>query len=170
MYESKINLVMALPGRVMMSEQECSRKVKKALVKKGKQILKNGKPVWYTTTEPINCDVHQIEISKDETIVVYTRRNRPASRVLNVCKEAYKEFIGSFVPNNYIMPKNFKAPMIEQEAPSGKKIINPKYPGVPLKTQSWLELSQEERLEWHLKNLCYSLGGVLESYTILEDA
>ena len=47
MYEIKVNLIMSLPGRTMMSEQECLRKVRKPLMGKGKKankqvIDKNG--------------------------------------------------------------------------------------------------------------------------------
>ena len=150
MYEIKVNLIMSLPGRTMMSEQECLRKVRKPLMGKGKKankqvIDKNGKPDGY--------------------IIVHTRKSRPAKRHLNICQEAYKDFISNSVPEQFHVPKGFKAP--EVITPKGKK--RPKYIGIALKQQAWLEMSKTERLEWHLRGLCTALGGVLDSYTVFDD-
>ena len=77
MYEIKVNLIMTLPGRIMMSEQECLRKVRKPLMGKGKKankqvIDKNGNPVWHTVLEanPAKTDRFQIDfVDKNGNIV-----------------------------------------------------------------------------------------------------
>lgn len=177
MYEIKVNLIMSLPGRTMMSEQECLRKVRKPLMGKGKKankqvIDKNGNPVWHTVLEanPAKTDRFQINFvdkngKPDGYIVVHTRKSRPAKRHLNICQEAYKNFISNSVPEAFHVPKGFKAP--EVITPKGKK--RPKYIGIALREQAWLEMSETERLEWHLKGLCTALDGVLDSYEVLDD-
>ena len=78
MYEIKVNLIMTLPGRIMMSEQECLRKVRKPLMGKGKKankqvIDKNGNPVWHTVLEadPAKTDRFQIDfVDKNGKLVI----------------------------------------------------------------------------------------------------
>lgn len=177
MYENKVNLVIALPGRTMMSEQECLRKVRKPLMGKGKKsdkqvIDKNGNPVWHTVLEPdpAKTDRFQIDFKDkngkpDGSIVVNTRKSYPAKQRLNICQEAYENFISASVPDAFYAPKGFKPP--EVTTSTGKKRF--KYKGVPIKEQAWLEMSQTERLEWHLKGVCAAMGGVMESYTMLDE-
>ena len=168
---------MAIPGRVMMSEQECLRKVRKPLMGKGKKsdkqvIDKNGNPVWHTVLEadPARTDRFQIDFTDkngkpDGSIVVYTRKSYPAKRHMNITNEAYEDFISKSVPESFHAPKGFKAPEIV--TPKGK--TRPKYINIALKEQAWLEMSETERLEWHLKGICQALGGVLDSYKVFED-
>lgn len=173
MYETKVNLVMTIPGRVMMSEKECLRKVRKPLLNKktGKQIVsKNGEPVWHTVLEadPSKTDSNTLTISngsKEETIYYRTRKAYPAQQRLNICREAFEDFTSTTMPADFIMPKGFKAPTITIK--DGK--TKPKYPNTSLKNQAWLEMSEKERLEWHLKEIANSLGGIMAYYTIFED-
>lgn len=172
MYEQKINLIMLLPGRTIMSEQECFRKVRKPLIKNGKEIKnKKGEPIYKTCYEPVPGKTTGFKmnfVDKNDTvdsIWINTRNCKSARRHLNICKEAYENFISTFVPMSFAAPAGFKTPTIT----NGKEIL-PKYTvGTPIKTQAWLEMSTIERLEWHLKALCSDLGGILESYKILED-
>lgn len=177
MYEIKGNLVMVLPGRTMMSEQECLRKVRKPLMGKGKKsdkqvIDKNGNPVWHTVLEanPAKTDSFQINFTDkngkpDGYIIVRTRKCYPAQRRIAISKESYDYFTSDKVPMAFHASKDFKAPQIATL--KGKQ--KAKYIGLSLKDQAWLEMSTNERLEWHLKELCDSLGGVLDSYQIFED-
>lgn len=177
MYEQKVNLVMVLPGRTMMSEQECLRKVRKPLMGKGKKadkqvIDKNGNPVWHTVIEadPAKTDSFQVDFTDKNGkpggyIVVRTRKCYPAKRHLTICQESYDNFVSGSAPEAFHAPKGFKTP--EVTTPKGKK--RPKYIGISLKEQAWLEMSTNERLEWHLRGLCQGLGGMLDSYKVFED-
>lgn len=175
MYETKVNLVMALPGRTMMSEQECLRKVRKPLMKgknANEQVIdKKGNPVWHTVIEPdpAKTDRFQIEVDpldgRPVTITVSTRKSYPATRRLNICQEAYDNYISASVPEAFHAPKGFKPPKITTK--SGKEVF--KYTGVSPKKQAWLEMSQTERLKWHLRGICAALGGMMETYTVLDD-
>jgi hypothetical protein len=40
---------------------------------------------------------------------------------------------------------------------------------VPANAQAWQQMSETERLEWHLKHICVSMGGHMSSYHIFED-
>ena len=177
MNEIKGNLIMFLPGRTMMSEQECLRKVRKPLMGKGKKsnkqvIDKNGNPVWHTVLEanPAKTDSFRINFTgengkPDGYIIVRTRKCYPAQRRIAISKESYAAFTSDEVPRTFHTSKDFKAPKVI--TPKGKQ--KAKYIGLFLKNQAWLEMSTNERLEWHLKELCDSLGGVLDSYQIFED-
>lgn len=163
MNEIKLNLTMTLPGRVMLSEQECLRKVRKPLMGKGKKankqvIDRNGNPVWVTVKEP-NPMKHDRQVlhlvsdqGNEETIIVLTRKSRPASKTININEEAYNYFISAELPEGFHAPKNFKPKV----SPFKK----------PINLQAWLAMSSEERLEWHLNNICESMGGTLASYNI----
>ena len=163
MNEFKLNLTMILPGRVMMSERECMRKTRKPLMGKGKKadkqvIDKEGKPVWVTVKEPdpLKCDKDVLHIMKndgtEDILVVFTRKERPASKSVNLTNEAYEYFISSELPEGFHAPKNFKPKV----SPFRK----------PVNLQCWLSMSETERLEWHLNNICASMGGTMASYTI----
>lgn len=157
---------MTLPGRVMLSEQECLSKVRKPLMGKGKKankqvIDRNGNPVWVTVKEP-NPMKHDRQVLRlidnhgnEEAISVLTRKSRPASKTININKEAYNYFISAELPEGFHTPRNFKP-----KVPPFKKPIN---------LQAWLTMSKEERLEWHLMDICASMGGTLVSYNVFED-
>jgi hypothetical protein len=163
MSEFKLNLTMILPGRVMMSEQECLRKVRRPLMGKGKKadkqvIDRNGNPVWVTVKEldPMKTDRETIIITgkdgNEEMLSIITRKARPASKSINLTKEAYDYFISQELPEGFHAPKNFKPKV----SPFKK----------PINLQAWLSMSETERLEWHLTNICSSMGGTMASYTI----
>lgn len=166
MYESKINLIMALPGRVIMSEQECLRKVRRPLMGKGKkankQVLdKNGNPVWVTVKEPdpMKNDRDIINLTgKDgtkETFVIFTRKARPASKSLNLSEESYNYFVSDECPEGFHAPRNFKP-----KVSPFRKSVN---------LQAWLAMSKEDRLKWHLNSICESMGGTLTFYSVHGD-
>lgn len=89
MSEIKVNLTVILPGRVMMSEQECSKNPKENY-NYYKQTLLN-------------------EEGKQEQINFSTRKSIPAMQSLNLCKDAYIYMIGK---NN--KPEWYKAPNPKQ--------------------------------------------------------
>ena len=85
----KVSLTMLVPGAIMVSEQECSKQLKKpVIVKKGKYAgkpakNKNGNPIYHTVTVPdmSKLKAHHVKVDvpkekKKETIVYYTRRSK----------------------------------------------------------------------------------------------
>lgn len=166
MNEIKVNLTMLLQGRTMLSEQECLRKVRKPLMGKGKKankqvIDKNGKEVWITVKEPDPAKTNRfvIELTDKDgnvtTITIYTRGSRPATKTINISEEAYRYFISGEAPEKFCAPKDFKLTM-------------PPYKKSPAQ-QAWLAMSENERLLWHLNDLCSSMGGTLAFYTVHGD-
>lgn len=170
---------MTLPGSVMLSEQECLRKVRKPLMGKGKKadkqvIDKNGNPVWITAKEydPAKSERMVLELIMEKgkdprPVTVYTRGSKPAARQMSICNEAYNYFISSEVPEGFHAPRNFK-PTMPVYARFDKKTRS-YTAGKPVNQQAWLAMSKTERLEWHLRNICESCGGVLASYNILDN-
>lgn len=156
---------MILPGRTMRSEKECMRKVRKPLMGKGKKankqvIDKNGKEVWVTVKEydPTKTERFIVNLkNKDNTEIpttVYTRGAKPATRTIQLSDQAYDYFISREVPEGFHAPKNFKPNFKIRKSPN---------------EQAWLQMSQEERLEWHLRDICASMHGTLGHYNIFED-
>ena len=152
MYNIAVNLIMELPGRTLMSEQECSRKVRKPLTKKGKQVYnKKHEEVWTTVVEadPKKTHIERVDISgegdRPEFIDVRVRNAKPVRRIMNISQEAFNHFIDpDEVPYNYVAPLN------------------------TIKKLFWARLTVKAKLEWHLHDLCKSLGGTLVSYKVLE--
>lgn len=145
MYETKVNLSILLPGRTMLSEQEVTVIKSKPLLspKTGKQLYRNGKPVFRTHKEYDYDKMEKILVDvggqKSEIIPVHVRKCKTAKQILNICKEAYED-------------------MIKAEKPYDYKSSTP-----------WAVLSKDRRLEWHLQQIAKSLGGTLESFSVYED-
>lgn len=151
----KISLTVLVPGATMVSEQECSKQLKKPVInKKGKYAGKpakdkNGKPVYHTVTVPdlTKVQTHHVMVSgsKDgkkskESLVYYTRKNKTVQQVINLSEEAYDYYVSSEVPHGY-----------------------------SAHAHSWETMSKKQRLEWHLKSICSSLGGKMGSYVVFND-
>lgn len=145
----KANLIISLPGRVMLSEQECSKKVRRPVLdKKGNQIVnRKGEPVYksviepdYAKTDRIRMSVYDKDTDTTEQISIYTRRCRPAQQAVSVSLECYLDYI-----NPTIIPKTYK----------GTKFM-------------WANLTETERLEFNFRELAQALGGTVESYYILK--
>lgn len=156
---------MLLQGRTMLSEQGCLRKVRKPLMGKGKKagkqvIDKNGKEVWVTVKEfdPAKSERFTIGLSdkdgNETPTTIYARGTRPASRTINISTQAYEYFISKELPEGFHASKTFK--------PNFKlrKSVN---------EQAWLKMTETERLEWHLRDICASMGGTLVSYNVFGD-
>ena len=130
----------------MLSEQECSRKLKKPVLdRNGKQIKdKNGNRIYKTVIGPDTAKMskHLLKIRDVKgsvTLVYYTRNTRDVMQTINITESAY----------NYYTSK---------EAPQGFK-------NIPM----WLSMGKKKRLEWHLNEIAKGLGGVVASYTVFED-
>lgn len=165
----------------MMSEQECSKQLRKPIINKrgkyaGKQARdKKGNLLWYYETIPdlTKYDRHDVAIKsptekgKTETLTYYTRKSREVKQSINMCQEAYDYMISNEMPRGYRAPKNFKPymptrPRLDRKT---KKWVD----GVPLEVQAWRAASKKQRLEWHLNAIAASLGGRVDSYTVFDD-
>lgn len=156
---------MLLQGRTMLSEQECMRKVRKPLMGKGKKankqvIDRNGNEVWVTVKEfdPAKSEKFNIDLKDKEghevPTTIYTRGSRKSTKTININEQAYEYFISREVPLGFHAPKNFKPNFKIRKSPN---------------EQAWLQMSETERLEWHLNDICNSMKGTLMSYNVLED-
>lgn len=126
MIDVKVRLTVTLPGRVMMSEQECS---------------KNPKENYNNVEIKVGFGKN----TKTKTITV--RKCKPATKVTNICKEAYDAMT----------------------AKSAKKDVDANYCPVWAHPKKWYNLSKEQRLRAHLKRLCEHFGGISYTYEVLED-
>ena len=178
MNDIKVNLTMLVPGATMMSEQECSKQLKKpVIVQKGKYASKQardkkGNPLWHYVTVPDleKYDRHDMVVEsykEKEHVTFYTRKSRLAKQSINMTTEAYEYFIGNEVPQGYRAPKNFKPikPIRSHLDRKTKKWVE----GTPIEVQAWKAASKLQRLEWHLHSICSSMGGTLDSYTVFND-
>ena len=176
----KINLVILTRGASMMSEQECSKQLKKPVINQrgkyaGKQARdKNGNFIWYYKTVPdlSKYDRHDIRFASSkktqtEVLTYYTRKQKEIKQSINMTQEAYEYFISNEMPANYHAPKNFKPkiPVKSHLDKKAKKYVE----GIPLDIQAWRAASTQERLEWHLNAIASDLGGKVDSYTVFED-
>lgn len=144
MNDVKINLTVIVPGAIIMSEQECSKQLKKVIEKKTKTGKVYKKTIEVQVEDWDKMDKHTMRVtgpngSKPETITFYTRKTRPASQSLNISKEAYENMTG------------------KNTCPSWSK------PG------KWATMSKKERLESHLQRIAEHLGGVSYTYQVFED-
>lgn len=181
MSDTKINLIVLVQGASLMSEQECSKQLRKPIINKrgryvGKQARdKKGNLLWYYETVPdlSKYDRHDVTVDsstekgKTETLTYYTRKSRTAKQSINMTEEAYSSFISEELPHGYHAPKNFKPymPTRSRLDRKTKKWVD----GVPLEVQAWRAASIQQRLEWHLNAIAASLGGRVDSYTVFND-
>ena len=150
MNDIKISLTILVPGAKMLSEQECSKKLKKQLlITKGKNAGKpakdkNGNPIYIKELVPdtTKCDRHHLKVKDkegSETITFFTRKSEMVKQVINMPTETYKYFVSNEVPAGFFPIKN------------------------------WRALSKKQKLEWHTNNIAEGLQGVVESYVVFED-
>lgn len=181
MNDTKINLTILVPGATMLSEQECSKQLKKPIINtKGKYAGKQardkaGKPLWYYTTimDSTKCTQHTIKVNSSEKkgekelITFYTRKTRKAKQTLNISREAYEYFISKEAPFGYRAPKDFKpyGPRRSRMDRKTKEWVE----GTPIDVQSWRSLSEKEKLDWHMNAIAASMNGVVDSYVVFDD-
>ena len=159
---------MLVPGAKPLSEQECSKQLTKpVIIKKGKLAGKQardkkGNLLYYHETVPdlSKFDKHVFKIlnkeeNKLETYVYFTHKNRPAKQTINISEEAYEYYVSTEVPSNFHIPAELRASLKRSHE--------------SFEQQAWKKLSKEERLVWHLKSICDSMGGKMESYTVFDD-
>lgn len=144
--EIKVNLNVILPGRVMLSKEECLKTTQKVIEKTNKKTGKTYKKTINVQVDDIDkMDKHTIKVTNYvdnrpvvEIISFHTRKTKPAMQSINLSKDSY----------NY---------MTSSECPSWSK---PKV---------WNTMNKKERLESHLQRIVESLDGVSYTYQIFED-
>lgn len=129
--------------------------------KAGKQVIdRNGNEVWVTKKEfdPAKSERFIIDLKdkdgNETPTTIYTRGARPATKTINISTQAYEYFISKELPEGFHAFKTFK--------PNFKlsKSVN---------EQAWLKMTETERLEWHLNDICASMKGTLVSYNVFEN-
>ena len=138
----KVNLSIVLPGRTMLSEQECSEKLIEWKYNKRTKRKEKIITVKYdsnkTTPNRLFLDYKDASGRHKEPIFFSTRNTIPAKKSVNINKEAY----------NY---------MTSVECTEWAKL------------GEWKQLSKENRLKAHLQRMCEAEGGISFEYQIFED-
>ena len=174
--EIKVLLTIGLPGAIMWSKQECLKQLTKPVIGKDGKVRKNkaGKTMYKvcTVADISKLDFHTLKVSKlngkEEEVLEYTTRKcKPATQVLNICEEAYHDFITSSMPIGYKAPRGFKPymPIKSYYDKKRKSFIE----GLDINAQAWKKASLKERLEWHLTQICESRGGWLADYVVFDN-
>lgn len=147
MIDIKLTVTILTKGSDMVEESTKTIWVPKR-TKSGKTIIKNGKPIM-TPIEVESYDTHDHneivvmdENGKKDRIVFLTRKTKPCKRVINMSREAYEGFIDDEKPSKY------------------SKTIEGK---------AWGNLTNLQRVEWHLKQIAASLQGELEDFKVFDD-
>ena len=141
--EIKVSLNIILPGRVMLSKDECLKTTQKEIIKKNNKTGKSYKKIITEVVEDLSkMDKDTIRVTDNgknyETLTVYTRKCKPATQSINLYKDTY----------DY---------MVSKECPEWSKV------------SVWNQMGKKAKLEAHLKKIAEHLGGKLESYQIFED-
>ena len=141
--EIKVSLNITLPGRVILSKDECLKTTQKEIIKKNNKTGKSYKKIITEVVEDLSkMDKSTIKVSENgfnkETITIYTRKCKPATQSINLYKDTY----------DY---------MVSKECPEWCKV------------SVWNQMGKKAKLEAHLKKIAEHLGGKLESYQIFED-
>lgn len=95
MGEIKVSLTIALQGSVMFSKEECLKTTQKVIERK----TKGGKVYKKTINVQVeNLDImdkHTMQVTDEngknpESVTFYTRKTKPATQSMNLCREAYE--------------------------------------------------------------------------------
>lgn len=138
----KVNLSIVLPGRTMLSEQECSEKLIE--FKYNKRTKKKERIVTITydknkvTPERLFLDYRDTSGRHKEPIFFVRRNSIPAKKTINITKEAY----------DY---------MVSSECPEWAKM------------GEWKPLSRIKRLTQHMQRICENENGISFEFQIFED-
>lgn len=154
MTDIKISLTIELPGSTMVSRTDALKTVKvKKRNKNGKPILdKNGNPiiVEQIVEDYSKNDYHELRITDDkgklsDIVGYFTRKCKPAYQAINLSREAYEYFISKEKPFNFRTDEN-------------------KHP-----ERVWKQMTEIQRLEWHLNTYAEAMGGILIDYKVFDD-
>ena len=142
--EIKVSLTIALRGGTMFSKEECLKTTQKEIEKKTKSGKVYKKVIDVVVNDWDKMDLHTLKVSdkngkNTEVISFHTRKSKPATQTISICKEAY----------DYMTDSN--------ECPSWVKLF------------VWKKMDKTKRLESHLQRIMEHLGGVSYSYKVFED-
>ena len=103
MTEIKLNLSVVLPGSIMFSKEECLKTTQKVIEKTSKKTGKTYKKTVDVLVDNLDMmDKSTIRVidknNTIETITVYTRKSKPATQSLNICKDAYRYMVSTECP------------------------------------------------------------------------
>ena len=141
--EIKVSLNIILPGRVMLSKDECLKTTQKEIIRKRKNGQSYKKVIDIQVEDLDKMDKSTIEVADSnsknkEVLTIYTRKCRPSTQSINLCKDTY----------DY---------MVSKECPEWCKV------------SMWNQMGKKARLEAHLKKIAEHLGGKLQSYQVFDD-
>lgn len=143
MITTKVRLSIALPGSVLLSQEEtCKLQNMVVRTESGKPKMKDGQVIREPKLVPDSSKFHHFEVKvmdkgKPETLKVATRKCKRATQVINLCEEAYNEMVN---PN--IVPYKYKG--------------------------AWKGLTNNQRVQWHCQQIAEAIGGNLESFVVLD--
>lgn len=90
MKEIKVSLKVVLPGRTLLSQEECLKTIQKEVItKKGKKFIKTE-----IVEDPAKFDMHTLKID-NEVISFKTRKTKPAYQAVNLDVDTYKYMIST---------------------------------------------------------------------------
>lgn len=106
MTETKLNLSVVLPGSVMFSKEECLKTTQKVIEKTSKKTGKTYKKKVDVLVDDLDkMDSHTLKVVDyvdkkpvSEVITFHTRKTKPATQSLNICKDAYNYMISGECP------------------------------------------------------------------------
>lgn len=160
MYNIKMSLTIELPGSQLLSKQECLKQLKKPVISKrtGKQLFRNGKPVFKTVLvdDFDKCDKHTVK-SNGQFIHYFTRKSVPAKQHIDMSYEAYQYMTGNSFPEGYQAPHDFMP---------NKTLLKK---GIGRTQQAWMHLSEDEKLMWHFSRIAADRHGRVVDYIVYQD-
>lgn len=106
MTEIKVNLSVVLQGRTMFSKEECLKTTQKVIEKTSKKTGKTYKKKVDVLVDDLDkMDSHTLKVVDyvdkkpvSEVITFHTRKTKPATQSLNICKDAYNYMISGECP------------------------------------------------------------------------
>ena len=138
----KVNLSIVLPGRIMLSEQECSEKLVEwkynKRTKKKEKVVTLAYDMDKVTPNRLFLDYKDESGRHKEPIYFLTRNTIPCKKTINITREAY----------DY---------MISSECPEWAKV------------GEWKQLSRIKRLTQHMQRICENEGGISFEFQIFDD-
>lgn len=101
MSEIKVSLTVALRGSTMFSKEECLKTTQKVIERKTKTGKAYKKTIEVQVEDWDKMDKHIMRVINDQNIEkrpFYTRKTKPATQSVNICKEAYDYMVSKECP------------------------------------------------------------------------
>lgn len=101
--EIKVSLNITLQGRVLLSKDECLKITQKEIIKKNRKTGKSYKKIIEEQVEDLSkMDKSTINVSENgknvEVLTIYTRKCKPATQSINLCKDTYDYMVSKECP------------------------------------------------------------------------